>query len=209
MGCQVLKDKSESSWILTTVDIGGWCGCWPLYVHLRLCWQVCTLDYLMHEFWDATLFRWPVQAIPLNAKCQFLRSQPRSDHPVLSWSVVMPSYRPTSHENHTDSAALVLVRQIALVDASTDGGRSPVVEVVVELSVTGAELQLLEEEWIVLQGQSVEDIEVGLEVMSVKKQCSKQIGHLTFFASIRVSVISSCNLSLRPFSFSLNATSVA
>jgi hypothetical protein len=55
-----------------------------------------------------------------------------------------------SQQDHTDAAPLALVRQVALVDASLDGRRAPIVEIVVQLAVASAELQLLEEEGVVL-----------------------------------------------------------
>lgn len=67
-----------------------------------------------------------------------------------------------SHEYHTNSTALALVRQVSLVDAAADGWRPPIVEIVMQLPVSSPKFQLLQEEGVVLQGQGVEDVELGL-----------------------------------------------
>lgn len=68
----------------------------------------------------------------------------------------------SSHQHHADTTALALVWQIALVDTSAHRRCAPVVEVVVQLTVSCAELELLKEERVVHQGEGVEDIELGL-----------------------------------------------
>lgn len=65
--------------------------------------------------------------------------------------------------NDTNSTHLVLIRKILLVDPASNGGTTVVVQVEVELAITSTELELLEEERVILQGKSIEDIKFGLK----------------------------------------------
>lgn len=64
--------------------------------------------------------------------------------------------------DHTNSAHLLLIGQVLVVDSTGNRGTAVVVQIKVKLSVTSAELKLLKEERVILQGESVEDIELGL-----------------------------------------------
>jgi hypothetical protein len=59
---------------------------------------------------------------------------------------------------------LLLIGQVLLVNSTGNRGTAVVVQVKVKLSVTGAELELLKEERVVLQSEGVEDIELGLRI---------------------------------------------
>lgn len=65
------------------------------------------------------------------------------------------------HDN-THATHLLLIGQVLVVDATGDGRRAVVVQVEVELTVTGAKLELFEEQRVVVQSESVEDVELGL-----------------------------------------------
>lgn len=61
-----------------------------------------------------------------------------------------------------NATQVLLVKLVSPVHAASNGGRTVVEKVVVELTVTGAELLLLQEEAVVEQRQTVEDIELVL-----------------------------------------------
>ena len=65
------------------------------------------------------------------------------------------------HDN-SHSAHLLLIGQVLVIDTTRNRSRAVVVQVEVELAVTSTELQLLQEQRVVVQGQSVENIEFGL-----------------------------------------------
>ena len=69
-----------------------------------------------------------------------------------------------SKQHHSDTTSHFLIRHILLVHSSTYWWRPPVVQVVVQLAVTGTKLQLLQKEGVVLQGEGVEDVEFGLRL---------------------------------------------
>jgi hypothetical protein len=48
-----------------------------------------------------------------------------------------------SKQNHANSTSLLLVRQIPVIHAASYRRRPPIVQVVMKLSVTGAELEVL------------------------------------------------------------------
>lgn len=52
--------------------------------------------------------------------------------------------------NNTDTTHLALVRQVLVVDSARNGSGTIVVNVVMELTVSSAELELLEEERVVV-----------------------------------------------------------
>lgn len=68
--------------------------------------------------------------------------------------------------NNTNSTHLVLIGQVLPIDTSRDRRRTVVVNIVVELTVTGAELELFKEEGVVVEGEGVEDVEFGLVIVS-------------------------------------------
>lgn len=88
------------------------------------------------------------KCLPITSRCHWMRIGDS-----CAWCL---------HENHTNAAAFALVGQVSLVDSAANGRRPPIVEVVVQLPVSSAKLQLLKEEGVVLQGQGVEDVEFGL-----------------------------------------------
>lgn len=73
-----------------------------------------------------------------------------------------PQPRLQQHHPDTLPSFLARIRHIILRDSTTHRLRPVVVEVIMEMSITSAEAQTLEEERVVVQGQRVEDIEVGL-----------------------------------------------
>lgn len=56
---------------------------------------------------------------------------------------------------------------VLIINSSSDRRSAIVVQVVMEKSITASEELLLEEQWIVQQRQSIEDIEFGLGMMSI------------------------------------------
>lgn len=67
------------------------------------------------------------------------------------------------HHPNTPPPLLTRIRHIILIDPSADRLRAIVVEVVMQLSVSGAEFQILQEERVVVEGEGVEDVEVCLK----------------------------------------------
>lgn len=70
---------------------------------------------------------------------------------------------PLEHHD-TDAAHLLLVRQVLVVDSTRHRSRAVIVQVEVKLAIASAELQLFEEQRVVMQGESVENVEVGLKL---------------------------------------------
>lgn len=58
---------------------------------------------------------------------------------------------------------MLVGRQVLVVDASGNQCCAVVVEVVVQLAVTSTEFLLLQEERVVEQSESIQDVELGLE----------------------------------------------
>lgn len=110
-----------------------------------------------------------------------------------------------NHDN-SNSAHLLLVWHIPIVNSSWDRLRAVVEEVVVQLSVTRAEFKLFEEKRIVEDGERVENVEMclgGIRIGYTKSGAAKP----TFFASISASFMTWRSLSPRAFWFPVNAVS--
>jgi hypothetical protein len=82
-------------------------------------------------------------------------------------------YLPLQH-NQSDSAHVFRTRLVPRIDTTGDGRRAVVVEVVVQRSVACAKLLIFEEERVVEEGESVEDVEASL-VTSVSHMVSIQV----------------------------------
>lgn len=59
-------------------------------------------------------------------------------------------HRLDSNQDHADTPALRLVRDIPLIDAAGDWGSFVIEQIVVKLSIASAELQLFQEKRVVL-----------------------------------------------------------
>lgn len=70
--------------------------------------------------------------------------------------------RPFLEHDDTNASHLLLIGQVLVVDSTCDRCTTVVVKVEVELAVAGAELELFEEQRVVVEGERVEDIELGL-----------------------------------------------
>lgn len=66
-------------------------------------------------------------------------------------------------KHNAHASALLHIRKVFLVDTTRNRRSAVIEEIVVQLPVTGAELQLLEEKRVVLERESVEDVEMSLE----------------------------------------------
>lgn len=87
----------------------------------------------------------------------------RSYHPVqYPEATALRTRVTTSKQQHAKPASLFLVRQIVLVHAASNRWRPPIVQIVMQLSITGAEFEVLQKERVVVQGQGIEDVELGL-----------------------------------------------
>lgn len=74
---------------------------------------------------------------------------------------------PLEHDN-TDTAHVLIRRQVLVVDSARDKRRTVVVKVVVQLAVSCTKLLLLEEQRVVEKGKSIQDIEFGLRYLLAK-----------------------------------------
>jgi hypothetical protein len=97
--------------------------------------SLCYLRCTMHHF---VILRSPMYQQPVHTSAYEVTSSVRR----LS--------APRSQQDHTNAASLSFIRQVALIDATLDGRCSPVVEIVMQLAITGTKFQLLEEEGVVL-----------------------------------------------------------
>jgi hypothetical protein len=68
----------------------------------------------------------------------------------------------TLQQDHANSTPLVLIWQVLLIHSACNWRRPPVVQIVMQLSVAGTELEGVQEQWVVMQGQGVEDVEFSL-----------------------------------------------
>lgn len=119
-----------------------------------------------------------------------------------------PKWHDTAGLNHdnSNSAHLLLVWHIPIVNSSWDRLRAVVEDIVVQLSVARAKFKLFEEERVVEDGERVEDVEMrlrGVRIGYTKSGTAKP----TFFASIRASFMTWRSLSPRAFWFPVNAVS--
>lgn len=113
-------------------------------------------------------------------------------------------------ENNTHTPTLLIIRKVLFVNTAGHGRGAIVEEVIMQLSVTSAELELLKEERVVVDSESVEHIEVSLHTMLVFHSTGLGfLGELTFLARISASLIRDRSRSLRTLSSSLKAASVA
>lgn len=65
-------------------------------------------------------------------------------------------------QHHPNATSHRLVGHVLAVDAALDRRRPPVVQVVMQLAVAGAELLTVEEQGVVVECQGVEDVEFCL-----------------------------------------------
>jgi hypothetical protein len=68
----------------------------------------------------------------------------------------------TLQQDHANSTSLVLVWQVPLIHSACNRRRPPVVQIVMQLSVASTKLEVIQEQWVVMQCQGVEDVEFGL-----------------------------------------------
>lgn len=69
---------------------------------------------------------------------------------------------PWSQHHNAHASSPLLIGKILLVDSARNGRRSVIVQVEMELTVTGAELELFEKQRVIGEGEGVEDIKTGL-----------------------------------------------
>lgn len=70
----------------------------------------------------------------------------------------------TLQHNDTNTAHLLLIGKVLIVDTSRDRSRPIIVQIVVKLAITCTEFELLQEQRVVVQGQCVEYIEFSLRI---------------------------------------------
>lgn len=87
-----------------------------------------------------------------------------AETPIESTSPV-PSDFALQHD-HTNASHLLLVRQVALIDSTGNRCCTVVVDIIVKLAITSAELELFEEEGVVVDSESVENVEFGLGLLA-------------------------------------------
>jgi hypothetical protein len=77
-----------------------------------------------------------------------------------------------SQENNSNTTSSPLVRQVLLIHPTLNRGSAIVVQVVMKLAVSSAELELLQEEWVIVKCECIEDVKVslGYEVSKGKNQ---------------------------------------
>ena len=122
----------------------------------------------------------------------------------------------SSQKYNPNASSLPLIRLILLVDAAIDRFRPPVVQIVMQLTVTGPELELFQKQGIIVEREGIADVKFGL-LESVRYHSSmygKELeevaeSFLTFLASMSRSCPSCSNRSFSAFSLGLKACSVA
>lgn len=65
----------------------------------------------------------------------------------------------------TNTAHLILIRQVLVVDAPRNWRCTVVVQIEMELAIAGTELELFEEKRVVVQSKGIEDVKLGLKVV--------------------------------------------
>jgi hypothetical protein len=65
-------------------------------------------------------------------------------------------------QHNTNAASLGFIGLVLSVDSPIDWLGPPIVKIVMQLSVASTELQLLEEQRVVMQSKSIEDVKLGL-----------------------------------------------
>lgn len=84
--------------------------------------------------------------------------------------ILIAAMRAALDKNNSNTTSLALVWEVPVVDSTRDRGCSVVEEIIVKLAVTCAKFQLVEEEGVVVQRESVEYIEF---VLSKKRRSSQ------------------------------------
>jgi hypothetical protein len=90
---------------------------------------------------------------------------PRGVKPLcraISKSRVSDPTSTTLQQDHANSTTLVLIWQVLLIHSACNRRCPPVVQIVMQLSVAGTELEGVQEQWVVMQSQGVEDVEFSL-----------------------------------------------
>lgn len=141
----------------------------------------------------------------------------------------LPMHRLQHNQPNPPNMLLILTRLVPCIDAAAQRSSAVVVQVVVQLTVAGAEFLLFEEVGVVEEGEGIEDVEFLLHRESVnhsQKTLSKTEEYEewkskvidggvkirdkhTLFAKINVSCITSFNLFFNAALSPLNATSDA
>ena len=115
-----------------------------------------------------------------------------------------------TYHDYSHTSPFRSIDTVFRVDTAGHLRRAVVVKIVVQLTVATAEFQLFQEERIVQECESVEDVEIELRPELAVLYHPRLVGIcLTFFARMRASFINIFNLSFKSFSFSANAVSVA
>ena len=108
---------------------------------------------------------------------------------------------------------MLLTRHVLGVHTTGEWCSAVVVQVIVEIAISSAEALLFQEEWIVEEGEGVEDVEFGLRYLLERcnycKNSAALIPGLTFLAKINASFISWFNLTFKAFLSLSQAVSVA
>lgn len=93
------------------------------------------------------------------------------------------------HDN-TNTSHLRLVGQVLLVNTTGNRCSPVIVEIEVQLAITSTKLKLLQEEGVIMRGQGIENIEVGLRLKISTGKGNETRKH-TFLAQIKASFINS------------------
>ena len=72
---------------------------------------------------------------------------------------------PKLQHDNSNTAHLILIRQVLVIDTTRDRRCTVVVQVEMELAIAGAKLELFEEQRVVVQSKSIEDVKFGLDVV--------------------------------------------
>jgi hypothetical protein len=72
------------------------------------------------------------------------------------------SKRPYLEHDDTNASHLGLVGEVLVVDSTRNRRSTVIVEVEMQLTITGAELEFLKEQRVVVRSKGVEDVETGL-----------------------------------------------
>lgn len=72
---------------------------------------------------------------------------------------------PNLQHDNTNTAHLILIGQVLLVDTTRDRRCTVVIQVEMELAIAGTELELLEEQGVVVQSKGIKNVKLGLDVV--------------------------------------------
>lgn len=89
-------------------------------------------------------------------------------HSLVGLKTVTLLIERTLEHDNTDTAHVLIRRQVLVIDSARDKRRTVVVKVVVQLTVSCAKLLLLEEQRVVEKRKSIQDIEFGLRYLLAK-----------------------------------------